>query len=99
MKRIILAILAALLCLNLASCKSKEERDLERIQKAAEEARKAAEQNEYEKSNSTDTNWRLCLTLCSCGKNKAVKNTESLINTIGQIFVNSVVSVVAAKKA
>ena len=56
-------------------------------------------ENEYEKSNSTDTNWRLCLTLCSCGKNKAVKNTESLISTIGQIFVNSVVSVVAAKKA
>lgn len=48
MKRIILAILAALLCLNLASCKSKEERDLERIQKAAEEARKAAEQADWE---------------------------------------------------
>ena len=43
MKRIILAILTALLCLNLASCKSKEERDLERIQKAAEEAPKAEE--------------------------------------------------------
>lgn len=48
MKRIILAILAALLCLNLAGCKSKEERDLERIQKAAEEARKAAEQADWE---------------------------------------------------
>lgn len=48
MKRIILAILAALLCLNLASCKSKEERDLERIQNAAEEARKAAEQADWE---------------------------------------------------
>lgn len=48
MKRIILAILTALLCLNLASCKSKEERDLERIQKAAEEARKAAEQADWE---------------------------------------------------
>lgn len=48
MKRIILAILAALLCLNLVSCKSKEERDLERIQKAAEEARKAAEQADWE---------------------------------------------------
>ena len=48
MKRIILAILAAWLCLNLASCKSKEERDLERIQKAAEEARKAAEQADWE---------------------------------------------------
>lgn len=48
MKRIILAILAALLYLNLASCKSKEERDLERIQKAAEEARKAAEQADWE---------------------------------------------------
>ena len=48
MKRIILAILAALLCLNLASCKSKEERDLERIQTAAEEARKAAEQADWE---------------------------------------------------
>ena len=48
MKRIILVILTALLCLNLASCKSKEERDLERIQKAAEEARKAAEQADWE---------------------------------------------------
>ena len=48
MKRIILAILVALLCLNLASCKSKEERALERIQKAAEEARKAAEQADWE---------------------------------------------------
>lgn len=48
MKRIILAILTAFLCLNLASCKSKEERDLERIQKAAEEARKAAEQADWE---------------------------------------------------
>lgn len=48
MKRIILAILTALLCLNLASCKSKEERDLERIQKAADEARKAAEQADWE---------------------------------------------------
>ena len=48
MKRIILAILTALLCLNLASCKSKEEQDLERIQKAAEEARKAAEQADWE---------------------------------------------------
>ena len=48
MKRIILAILAALLYLNLASCKSKEERALERIQKAAEEARKAAEQADWE---------------------------------------------------
>jgi len=48
MKRIILAILAALLCLNLTSCKSKEEQKLERIQKAAEEARKAAEQADWE---------------------------------------------------
>ena len=48
MKRIILAILAALLCLNLASCKSKEERAPERIQKAAEEVRKAAEQADWE---------------------------------------------------
>ena len=48
MKRTILAILTALLCLNLTSCKSKEERDLERIQKAADEARKAAEQADWE---------------------------------------------------
>ena len=40
MKRILSAILAVALCLSLAGCKSKAERDLE---KAAEEFRKVAE--------------------------------------------------------
>ena len=43
MKRILSAILAAALCLSLAGCKSKAERDLENLEKAAEEFRKVAE--------------------------------------------------------
>ena len=42
MKRILSAILAAALCLSLAGCKSKAERDLENLEKAAEEFRKVA---------------------------------------------------------
>lgn len=41
----------------------------------------------------------LCLSLCSCGKSKAVKNVENLINTIGQVTADSEASVVAAEKA
>ena len=43
MKRILSAILAAALCLSLAGCKSKAERDLENLETAAEEFRKVAE--------------------------------------------------------
>ena len=43
MKRILSAILAAALCLSLAGCKSKAERDLENLEMAAEEFRKVAE--------------------------------------------------------
>ena len=43
MKRILSAILAAALCLSLAGCKSKAERDLENLEKAAEKFRKVAE--------------------------------------------------------
>ena len=42
MKRILSAILAAALCLSLAGCKSKAERDLENLEKAAEKFRKLA---------------------------------------------------------
>lgn len=41
----------------------------------------------------------LCLSLCSCGKNKAVKNVENLINAIGQVSANSKDAVAAAEKA
>ena len=43
MKRILSAIIAAALCLSLAGCKSKAERDLENLEKAAEKFRKVAE--------------------------------------------------------
>lgn len=41
----------------------------------------------------------LCVSLCACGKSKAVKEVETLIDTIGEVTVDSESSVVAAEKA
>lgn len=41
----------------------------------------------------------LCVSLCACGKSKAVKETETLIDAIGEVTVDSESSVLAAEKA
>ena len=40
-----------------------------------------------------------CLSLCSCGKSKAVKNVEDLIGSIGVVSADSEAAVAAAEKA
>lgn len=41
----------------------------------------------------------LCLSLCSCGKSKAAKNVEALIDAIGDVTADSEAAVVAAEQA
>ncbi len=41
----------------------------------------------------------LCISLCACGKSKAVKNVEALINAIGSVSVGSESAIVAAENA
>lgn len=41
----------------------------------------------------------LCLSLCACGKSKAVSNVESLIGAIGEVTVDSEAAVVEAEEA
>lgn len=41
----------------------------------------------------------LCISLCACGKSKAVKNVEPLINAIGSVSVDSESAIVAAENA
>ena len=41
----------------------------------------------------------MCLSLCACGKNEAVKNTESLIAAIGKVTLDSESAIVAAEEA
>lgn len=45
------------------------------------------------------TIFMLCLSLCSCGKSKAVKNVEDLIGSIGVVSADSEAAVAAAEKA
>lgn len=45
------------------------------------------------------TIFMLCLSLCSCGKSKAVKNVEDLIGAIGVVSADSEAAVAAAEKA
>lgn len=45
------------------------------------------------------TIFMLCLSLCSCGKSKAVKNVEDLIGSIGAVSADSEAAVAAAEKA
>ena len=45
------------------------------------------------------TIFMLCLSLCSCGKSKAVKNVEDLIGSIGVVSADSETAVAAAEKA
>lgn len=41
----------------------------------------------------------LCLSMCACGKSKAVKEVEMLIDTIGEVTADSEVAVLDAEKA
>ncbi len=41
----------------------------------------------------------LCLSLCACGKSKAVKNVEAMIDAIGEVTVDSEAAVVEAENA
>lgn len=54
---------------------------------------------QYEKAISLILVFVLCLSLCSCGKSKAVKNAENLISSIGEVTADSESAVVAAEKA
>lgn len=41
----------------------------------------------------------MCLSLCACGKSKAAKECENLINVIGEISIDSKGAIEAAEKA
>lgn len=41
----------------------------------------------------------LCLSLCACGKSEAVKNTEALIDAIGEVTIDSESAILAAEEA
>lgn len=41
----------------------------------------------------------VCLSLCACGKSEAVKNVETLIDTIGEVTLDSEATIAAAEEA
>ena len=41
----------------------------------------------------------MCLSLCACGKSEAVKNTETLIASIGDVSLESKSAITAARNA